>query len=198
MEEIWRDIRGFEGLYQVSNLGNVKSAQRVYYSGKRHSIIKQNPGAIRQPSIDKNGYRVLTLRCEGKMFYKRIARLVADAFIPNPDDKPCVDHIDTIKTNDMANNLRWVSYSENMMNELTSIHRSNCQTGSLNHQYGKTLDKNKRSKSVIQMDINGCFIRKWISAVEINKSTGFLRQAISACCLGKRKTAYNYKWEYDK
>lgn len=112
MEEIWKEIEGYEGLYQVSNLGRVK----------RDDYIK--------PLLDGSGkYYQVSLWKNGKEKKALIHRLVAKAFLPNPENKPCVDHIDTITTNNNVSNLRWCTHKENMNNPLTRLHNSKVNVG---------------------------------------------------------------------
>ena len=94
MEEIWVDIKGYEGLYQVSNQGRVK---KIYKNGKIR-ILKTR--------LDNNGYLCVTLSKNNKPKIFKIHRLIATHFIPNPDNKPCVDHINTIRTDNRIENLR--------------------------------------------------------------------------------------------
>lgn len=115
IEEIWKDIEEYEGIYQVSNLGNVRN--------NKSKIIKSR--------VTKSGYVIIDLNKEGKKKTKYIHRLVAEAFIPNPDNKPCVDHLDTNKQNNEVDNLRWVNHSENMLNPLTRKHNSESSKGKI-------------------------------------------------------------------
>ena len=110
--EIWKDIEGYEGLYKISNLGRVKSLN--YNNTGKERILKLggNRGNYPQVELGKNGERRTCL----------VHRLVAEAFIPNPDNKPCVDHINTIKTDNRVENLRWVTRKENANNPLTKKH----------------------------------------------------------------------------
>lgn len=101
MNEIWKDITGFEGLYQVSNLGNVRSITRYKM--------------VLNPSIDKDGYRYVKLKHKGKEKHCRVARLVAMMFIPKIDGKNMVNHIDAIRDNDKAENLEWCTAKENVL-----------------------------------------------------------------------------------
>ena len=105
MEEIWKDIEGYEGLYQVSNLGRVKSLERIYKNRKSFSIT--NKGYYRMP-LYKNGKQ----KCH------HIHKLVAKAFILNPENKPTVDHIDRNKQNNCVDNLRWATYKEQIANRV--------------------------------------------------------------------------------
>lgn len=109
MEEIWKDIEGFEGLYQVSNLGRVKSLDR-YVESRGHLIYRK--GVIRKP-FDTTGYYSVTLNKDRKETTFQVHRLVAQAFIPNPNDLPVVNHLDGRKTNNCIDNLEWTTYAEN-------------------------------------------------------------------------------------
>ena len=104
-DEIWVDIKGYEGLYQVSNKGRVKSLN-YNKTGEERVLINQP---------DKTGYLHVVIK--GKII--NVHRLVAEAFIPNPENKPCVDHINTIRGDNRVENLRWATTKENMNNEKT-------------------------------------------------------------------------------
>ena len=107
--EIWKDIRGYEGIYQVSNLGRVKSLEReVMRSNGRITYLKE---CILKPRIRK-GYLVLNLSLKGKKKTFAVHRLVARAFIPNPENKPTVDHINENKLDNKLSNLRWATQEE--------------------------------------------------------------------------------------
>lgn len=107
MDEIWKDIKGYEGIYQVSNIGRVRSFDR--YTRGLKKMFK--PGCIRKP-FDTTGYESVALSNSGDKTFM-VHRLVADAFIPNPKGLPCVNHIDGNKKNNVVSNLEWVTYSEN-------------------------------------------------------------------------------------
>lgn len=113
--EIWKTINGYEGLYEVSNLGNVRSKDRWV---NNNGTMEFRKGHIMQPNICK-GYRTICFCVNTKTKRFRVARLVAEAFIPNPYNKEQVDHINTIKNDDRVENLRWCTRSENMRNPLT-------------------------------------------------------------------------------
>lgn len=107
-EEIWRDIEGYEGLYQVSNLGRVKSLERIDEMGRLRL------GRILSPVIDRYGYLRVNLYKEGKRKTFQVHRLVGQAFIPNPEGLPQINHKDEDPSNDRADNLEWCSRSYNI------------------------------------------------------------------------------------
>lgn len=107
MEEVWKDVKGYEGIYQVSNIGRVRSLDR-WTNGLKHMFKR---GCIRKP-FDTTGYDSVTLSNSGDKTFM-VHRLVADAFIPNPNKLPCVNHIDGNKKNNIVSNLEWVTYEEN-------------------------------------------------------------------------------------
>ena len=115
--EIWRPIKDYEGLYEVSNLGRVSSLDRetIDTIGRKHYIKSR----ILKQGKDNHGYLVVALTKNGKSKTVRVHRLVAEAFIPNPENKPCIDHINTIRDDNRIENLRWATPKENMNNELT-------------------------------------------------------------------------------
>ena len=109
MKEIWKDIKGYEGYYQVSNLGNVKSLDRKLWNGFVFHEVKGKPMKVR---TEKDGYLRCNLSKNGKMKDGRIHRLVAEAFIPNPKNKPTVNHYNTDVTDNSVTNLEWATHKE--------------------------------------------------------------------------------------
>lgn len=140
---IWKPIEGFEGLYEVSNQGEVKSLARENYypDGRLHQRKKEK---ILSTRPDKRGYVTVILCKNGKTYPRGVHRLVAEAFIPNPEQKPNIDHIDTNPWNNCVDNLRWVTQQENAMNPLTRQHVSKSKIG---HKYwGRPLTEEERAK----------------------------------------------------
>ena len=140
--EIWKDIEGYEGYYQVSNLGNVRSLDRIEYDpfnrggcNGRKRLLK---GRVLKQGTGTNGYRYVNLSVNQKSKKYSIHRLVAEAFIPNPDNLPTVDHINRNKTDNTVSNLRWLS------------HYDNCATIHIGqHYYDKSLERNPTAKTVV-------------------------------------------------
>lgn len=108
--EIWKDIVGYEGLYQVSNMGNVRSLYRTVRCGNKDNTLN---GKLLTPAKNKCGYLYVNLRKNGETKSKNIHRLVAEHFVPNPMCKPQVNHLDENKENNKADNLDWVTAKEN-------------------------------------------------------------------------------------
>lgn len=178
MKEIWRPVKDYDG-YEVSNQGRVRSKYRVL-----------------TPTPTNKGYLRVNITKNGKSKSYRVHRLVAQAFIPNPDNKPQVDHINTDKSDNRVENLRWVTGPENCQNELTSKHNSQRQIGEKNHMYGKTGKNNHSSKAIIQYDTDGYMLRKWDSMMDVERELGIYSTQISAVCKSKKTTAGNYVWKY--
>jgi hypothetical protein len=175
--EIWRDIEGYEGLYQVSNMGRVKSLERNVVKGK--GGLYKIEEKILKSGKHSGGYLYVCLYNEGKIKYYTIHRLVANAFIPNPNNFPQVNHKDEDKTNNRVENLEWCD------------RKYNCNYGTHNERMAKS-----RSKPVLQFTKEGYFIKKWESAKEVERELGISNSNITACCKGKIKTAYGFVWMY--
>lgn len=133
--EEWKDIEGFCGLYQVSNLGRVRSCDRTIIGSDGVSYFKR--GSIKLPQNGNGRYFVVWLYKGNKGVRKRIHRLVAEAFIENPEGKEEVDHIDTDTHNNVFTNLRWVTRSENLLNSVTRLKRCTLLDGRIASEIAK-------------------------------------------------------------
>ena len=175
--ELWKDVEGFEGYYQVSTWARVRSLDRwVVYPNKSKRLIK---GKILKPFKDKDGYLIVNLKKHQKGKYTRVHRIIAEAFIPNPLNLQCINHKDEVRDNNYPCNLEWcsVKYNNNYGNHNKNV-------------------AEKLSKKVYQYDLNGNLIKEWSSASEAGRN-GFESSNISMCCLNKYKTHKNYIWSYN-
>lgn len=119
MEEIWKDVKGFEGHYQVSNLGQVKSIPKFRKNGKGGGFIQK--GRIIKTRMDRDGYHELGLHKENKTYFRKLHRLVANEFIDNPLNLPEVNHIDLNKSNNNYSNLEWIDHLNNVRHYFKSL-----------------------------------------------------------------------------
>ena len=190
MLEIWRtaiyDGEIYEGLYKVSNLGRILSLN-YNNTGK--------PGLM-NPAEDTSGYLQVGLRKNGETNLCLVHRLVAQTFIPNPENLPEVNHKDEDKTNNFVFLNEDGSVDKEKSNLEWKNHRDNCNHGTRNERIGKTSTNGKQSKKVLQLSLSGELIREWPSIHECGRN-GYDFRNVSACCLGKRKTAYGFRWEYE-
>lgn len=147
-----KDIKGYEGLYGITSCGKV-------WSYKRKKFLV--------PTDNGNGYLQVLLCKNGKVKSYRIHRLVAEAYIPNTDNLPDVDHIDNDKTHNYVNNLQWTT------------HRDNC--------------RKSKNKPILQFDLDGNFIREWECTADVGKEVS---RNIYYCLNGRTKTAYGYIWKF--
>ncbi len=186
--ELWKDVVNYEDIYQISNLGNIKSIERIIKPPFKSSYIK--PGK----SINKQkGYHYLqvTLCKNGTQKTYLIHRLVAISFLSNSHNYPCVNHLNGNKQDNRIENLAWCSYSQNEQHSYSVLGKK--IKGSALGKFGKD---NPKSKPLIQYDLFMNFIKKWDCAAGVERETGILNQNISKCCLGYRKTAGGFIWKY--
>lgn len=182
--EIWKEIPGCDGNYMISNLGRVKSKERTYKSGRSYGIARKNKEKVLKNCVGNSGYEQVTLTlANGKRKSFHIHRLVAEAFVPNNKKYTCVNHIDENKRNNKASNLEWcnVSYNNNYGTRIQRVIESKIN--------------GKKSQPVIQKK-NGLVIATFPSLRQVERSLGYNKTLISACCKGIYKQAYGYEWEY--
>lgn len=185
MEEIWKDIKNYEGLYQVSNLGRVRSLDHIRKNGKKSGNEYLSKGKVLKSAIQNVGYMFVVLSKNGKTKGYRVHRLVAEAFISNPNNYKCVNHKDENKQNNCVDNLEWCNHT-------------------YNNNYGTKKERLKQSqqkrcgKKVNQYDLDGNFIRQWNCFMDIERHMNIKKchVGICACCKGKLKTSYGYRWKY--
>ena len=184
MEEVWKNIAGFEGIYQVSNMGRVRSVDRYV---ECVDSCRHYKGRIMRLNKRKNGYLDICLRRQEINIRPLIHRLVAEAFIPNPNNLPCVNHKDENKENNCVENLEWCTQEYN-----NSYGEGHKQRSKNSIKYAIQ----KQSKPVLQYSLNGEYIAEYYSAMEAGRKNNCRQGGISECCNGKQKTAYGYIWRY--
>lgn len=183
-KEVFRDVLGYEGLYQVSNYGRVKSLERknIFYCGLRKEYLERpTKEKILNYNKSNRGYLQVCLTKDGKSKTYTVHRLVAKAFIPNLKNKKQVNHIDGNKENNNIDNLEWATSSENNK-----------------HAFRTGLNKPHNVRKVNQYDLKGNFIKQWNSITDFLKENNLnLKNSnITTCCKGKRKNAYGFIWKY--
>lgn len=182
MTEIWKDITGYEGLYQVSNLGRVRSLDR-YVTHSRGVVKYIRKGCVLKQNTDKGGYKYVGLYKDGKVKYIKVHRLVAQVFLHNPDNLPEVNHIDENKSNNRVDNIEWCS------------HKQNCNHGTRNERMSKNkLNYQSYSKPVLQYTKDGQFVAEYPSIAEAERNIKLTN--IQSVLNGNRKTAGGYIWKY--
>lgn len=182
---------GYEGSYDVSSFGNVRSYMTTATGEPRE--LKKN--------ISRYGYACVALYSGGKAKLKRVSRLVAESFIPNPFGKPFVDHIDGVRLNNHVDNLRWVTSFENMRNPVTlaAVSRSaraRVSRGILPPFKGRG-DESPVAKAVCQFKTTGDFVARYGSGLLASENTGFERTGISRCCRGEQASFAGYIWRFE-
>ena len=166
MEEIWCPIKGFEGQYEVSDQGRVKS-------------LKYGKERILKPGRMPKGYLFVNICKNGEKKTCKVHRLVAQTFIPNPDNLPEVKQKDGDRENNAVQSLEWCD------------RKYNVNYGTRNQRQAEKL-----SKPILQYTKSGKFVREWKSTYDVERNLGYFHSCISYCCTGKLKYAYNFIWKF--
>lgn len=189
--EIWKDVIGYKGNYEVSSLGRVRSVHRMVWNPGKECYRQQSSRILKLVS-DRKGYLRVTLSLDGKIHQHLVHKLVAKAFIPNPDNLPQINHKDEITSNNEVSNLEWCT------NEY------NCNYGRHNDRLRATM-----SIEIEQLDLEGNLIKSWASSREAERVLGIPNNNIQRCCHGGFQskgrgkwvnvtTAGGYKWRFKK
>lgn len=181
MQEIWKDVKGYEGRYKVSNLGRIKSTRK--WRGNKYKERYIESETLLHGYVGNTGYVYIHL--DGKNC--TLHRLIAKTFIPNPENKPQVNHIDGNKLNNNIKNLEWCTNKEN------AIHAR--KKGLLNER--DSICGTKNGIKVIQYDLQMNIIKVWDSAKRAGRELNIDCSCITKCCKGKRNKCGGYKWQYE-
>lgn len=180
---MWLDVFGFEGVYQVSDQGEVRSLDRLNSRGYKQK------GVILSARTESIGYKFVTLYNGDKKEKWKVHRLVAKHFVENPKEKPFVNHINGIKDDNRANNLEWVTAGENKSHSFRVLKERHWMKG-------KTGTECRYSKIVEQLDEMGNIINRYGGTHEASRKTGISQGNIASVCRGERKSAGGYIWQY--
>lgn len=187
MEEVWKDIKGYEGKYAVSNLGNVKS---LHFYGKNCGTKDNGPRNLK-PILKSNGYFVVSI----SQRQVHVHRLVAEAFIDNPDNKPCIDHINTITTDNRVSNLRWCTPKENLLNPISHKRRLESVKRVSKGKFGIESHKHR---SIYQYSLDGKFIREWGCISDACRELKIDTGGVTKAAQGLQAHCGGFIWRYNK
>ena len=199
-KEIWKPIIESNGDYYVSNYGRVRSTERI---SKNNHLIPEKILAIRK---DKDGYCIATIYISGKRVDRKIHRLVADAFIPNPNNYPMINHKDETRDNNYVDNLEWCDAKYNA-NYGTCRQRQSIAMRGRSREYMKgdknyfhthfyRRGKHPQAKKVNQYDLDGNLIAVFLCLEDAAEAVGCTNGAISMACQGKRDKIKGFRWSY--
>lgn len=178
--EIWKPVRDYEGLYEVSNLGRVKSLSKFHCTSKNYSSLGYwSKEKILKPIVGVQGYLYVNLYKNKKNNFKRIHILVAQAFIKNPNKFPMVNHKDENVMNNVVSNLEWCDNKYN-----------------LNYGTAQERKAQKHNKPILQFDLEGNFIKEYESITQVSKETKIPISSISANCHEQRNKTNGYVFKF--
>lgn len=184
--EKWKAVKGYEGAYEVSSKGKVRSLTRMIRTTPNGvEKLREIKGKTLKLYVSNKGYLFAQLSMNGKIRGLFVHVLVAQAFIENPHGYPTVNHKDENKMNNSVDNLEWCTYTYNN------------NYGTHKERVGEAQKNGIRSKPVAQYTLDGKYLRSFPSMREVWRTFGYKTSMICNCCRGKIKTAYNYKWEYE-
>lgn len=214
IEEVWKDVVGYEDRYQVSNIGRIRSKDIVLH--KSDGKLEPRKGRIVKLQLTKKGYLqyLFSNGTSESRKLMRIHRVVAMAFIPNPFNKPNIDHINTIRTDNRIENLRWCTQSENNLNPITRKRIGEARKGWCpseetrrkigNAFRGKHLPEERKQKlalrgwEIVMFDLQGMFVKEYRASSIASKELSICHSHITASCSGTRKSAGGYQWRWKK
>lgn len=185
--EKFKPIKGYELIYEISNIGRVKALSKTVSTG--FGRFQYYPEKIMKSNVAGNGYMMvrLTNRSISKSF--TLHRLVAIHFIENHDSLPIINHKDGNKINNNVGNLEWCDYSYN----LTHAYSTGIKTGAWR---GKFSTNHPKTKQIVQLDISGNTIKEWPSANEVASHYGFIANSLRGVCDHPYKTYKGFRWKY--
>lgn len=195
MDEVWKDIPSYEGYYQVSNLGRIKRLPRHKPTDKR-----KTHNNIRKPRLAENGYFRINLSKDNSVKWFGIHRLVALAFIPNPDKLPVINHKDENKQNNRVDNLEWCTHQYNREYGTARERQQKTRAANPNDKTVRKLVGEKNSKAILQYSLSGKMIARYNSLSEASVATGVHISTIIRQCKGRtgntNRTLRTFRFEY--
>lgn len=190
MREEWRAIPGYEGLYEISNLGRVKILPRIRYD--KNGVAYRVKEKIATQVIDAYGYPVVSMSKDGVHRAKTVHRLLAKAFIPNPENKRCIDHINGIRTDNRIENLRWATHHENAVNKFRLNNQVDWEDRNISDESRHNFT-HSQARAVIRSDGE-----RYESIAEASRALGLKTSGmVSQCVRGLRDSVRGFSFRYE-